>query len=109
MYLPWSYEKVLLFGETTTRDVVINYIDIPFYALFLFILFKWLWEIYKGNHLYLNNFQSCCTVGCLFYLILMTVNKNCRCIKMDDIFFWGNFIILFTFFVYGYKYLKFKK
>jgi len=108
MYLAWSYEKIMIGKFETTRDVIINYIDIPFYVLFGYVFLKWLNEVRKRNHNYLSKFQIFCTFGCLTFLTMILVNVNCQCIKLDDIFFWGNFIIFFTFFTYGVMYLKIK-
>jgi len=109
LYLNWTYERVSLFGYETQRCVLINFIDIPFYLLFAFVFFKWLYNIYKGNHYYLTNFQIYCTFGCIAFLLMIWINTLCECIKLHNIIFWGNFIILFTFFAYACNYLKFKK
>lgn len=92
----WIYEEVTVFGFTEKRCVFINYLDMPFYGIFLFVFFKWGYKLWNGNHSYLNRLQIYCTFGCIAFLSMIAINSWCECITVYNIKFWGKFIVVAT-------------
>jgi len=113
LYSDWIYKDVYvdlwIFGQYATKWYnVFNFLDFPIYVIWGLMFFIGLKKFRKKKK-YFTNFQWFCNFGCLSFLIMKWTNSLCECIKLQDIIFWGNFIVGFTFFAYFVCYYKLKR
>jgi len=108
LYGTWIYEVVTIdlgiFGvHTPKRLILIDFLDTPFYILWVVMFFKYAYFKFKT----LSNFDIFCNFGCLAYLLLKFANLKFQFFDFESFMFWNFFIIGFTFFsyliVYGIK------